>query len=323
MKLLFTDDDLAFRRVVNEPPREIGLMTIKKIEQRAESDNCSLYAALKKISGTLERPEAYKFIDLIDSLRERHSGMKVTDVFMELLIKSGYEAMLRKGGDEERIENLGELKHAILKAEMDSGEAFKLQNYFDSIALYTNMDAADAADKVKLMTIHAAKGLEFPIVFVASMNEGVFPSSKISTVQELEEERRLAYVAMTRAEKGLVLTDSEGDRAHGHRYPSRFVFNIERNVIDYVRELPRDLVTDSSWHIRSHEQRLAYERPSYFAIGDKVTHALYGLGAVIEKRKDQFLVLFDSRADAPPIWIKGDALTIQKSKPSSPNLRLL
>ncbi|MDR2751885.1 MAG: UvrD-helicase domain-containing protein [Clostridiales bacterium] len=321
MKLIFTDDDLAFRRVINEPLREIGLMTMKKIEQCAESSGCSLYKALKKLSGSIERPEADRFIEMIDSLRARYNDMKVTDIFMELLYKSGYESMLRRGGDEERLENLSELKAAIRKAETDSGETFQLQDYFDSIALYTNMDYTDATDKVRLMSVHAAKGLEFPIVFVAALNEGIFPSAKIKSYRELEEERRLAYVAMTRAEKGLVLSDSEGERTNSRKYPSRFIFNIERSAIDYMRELPRDLVTETEYFIRSSEQRLLSDRPSLFNVGDNVTHSLYGTGIVADKKFEQFLIKFDNRAEAPPIWIKGHALQSQKIKPAAQGIK--
>jgi DNA helicase-2/ATP-dependent DNA helicase PcrA len=309
MKLVLIDDDLAFRRVINEPSREVGAKTLKKIEDYAAANNCTLYKALKEIASSLDRPAVFPFIKMVEELRMNQDKMAVSDIFMELMNSSGYERMTRVSGEEERLENLSELKDAIATAEKDFGETFKLQDYFDIISLYTSSDGMDGRDNVKMMTIHAAKGLEFPIVFVAAMNEGVFPSSRIKKYSELEEERRLAYVAMTRAEKGLVLTDSEGSRSNGYKYPSRFIFNIDRSVIKYARELPKELVDETMFFVKRDEQTLLSDI-SKFKVGDKVKHSLFGHGVVSLVKSDQYCVKFDNRIGNPPIWVNSEHLTV-------------
>ena len=120
-----------------------------------------------------------------------------------------------------------ELKQSVYEYETSCGEESTLEHYLTHIALFTNSDAEDRSDKVKLMTVHTAKGLEFPYVFLCAMNEGIFPSKKTNTLQAMEEERRLAFVAMTRAEKRLYLTEAEGRNFDGSpRYPSRFLLDI-------------------------------------------------------------------------------------------------
>ena len=129
----------------------------------------------------------------------------MSEVLSAVLNESGYEKALRTEGSQERLDNLAELKQSVYDFETTCGEEVTLEHYLSHVALFTNSDVESAQDKVKLMTVHAAKGLEFPYVFLCQMNEGVFPSRKTSTAEGMEEERRLAFVAMTRAEKGLYL----------------------------------------------------------------------------------------------------------------------
>ena len=131
--------------------------------------------------------------------------------------------MLRTEGSQERLDNLAELKQSIYEYETTCGEEVTLPHYLNHVALFTNADTGGPGDQVKLMTVHAAKGLEFPYVFLCSMNEGIFPSRKVRTLPGMEEERRLAFVALTRAERGLYLSEADGRNFDGSpRYPSRW-----------------------------------------------------------------------------------------------------
>lgn len=164
--------------------------------------------------------------------------MSLSDLIGLVLDKSGYEASLRLEGSQARLDNLAELKQAITEFEESCGEDFSAEEYLTRIALMTNSDVPDQTGKVKMMTVHTAKGLEFEHVFLVGMNEGIFPSRKTSSLAQMEEERRLAFVALTRAKKSLYITEPEGKNLEGSfRYPSRFIFNIDKELIRYAKEL--------------------------------------------------------------------------------------
>ena len=160
------------------------------------------------------------------------------------------------------------------------------------------MDTAEKAEAVKLMTVHSAKGLEFPAVFVCGLSEGIFPSKRTNTREKLEEERRLAYVAFTRARDRLFLSDAAGSNYDGSfRYPSRFIFNAERENLDYVAELDPELVEDAKAVIRRTELTDEPEICGAFRVGDRVTHPVFGPGEVIGLGQEQGLIVqFDAVA---------------------------
>jgi DNA helicase-2/ATP-dependent DNA helicase PcrA len=192
------------------------------------------------------KQEIRDFLKLVKKYRRKYSKMKLTDLLSVVLIDSGYEEYIRKEGDLDRLDNLAELKQSIFEFETTSGEEVDLEEYLNNIALLTNTDTTDRPDSVKLMTIHSAKGLEFPYVFVCGMSEGIFPSSRAMSKKQLEEERRLAYVAFTRAEDKLYLTDSEGfsHAIQRDKYPSRFIFNAGQENVRYIKELPEELINE-------------------------------------------------------------------------------
>ena len=131
------------------------------------------------------------------------------------------------------------------------------------------------------MTIHTAKGLEFPYVFVCGLSEGIFPSKKVDLIERLEEERRLAYVAFTRAKDKLFLSDAEGfNYDSSYRYPSRFIFNCEKVNLKYVVELPENLLEEAKSHISYSEQQM--NNYSEFKKGDKIYHDVLGIGDIID-----------------------------------------
>ena len=142
--------------------------------------------------------KAREFVALIEKYATIYAERTISEVLTSILHESGYEKLLRTEGAQDRLDNLAELKQAVFSFETSAGEETDLEAYLKSVAMLSNMDIADSHDRVKLMTVHTAKGLEFPYVFLCSMSEGIFPSKKVNTLEGMEEERRLAFVAITR-----------------------------------------------------------------------------------------------------------------------------
>ena len=277
LRMVAYKDDLSFRRVCNVPKRNIGQRRMAFLEEYAAQNDVSLYNALRQnldhdlFKGT----KARQFVHLIEDFSATYEGRPVSELLSDLLNQSGYEQMMRTNGSQERLDNLAELKQSIYEYEVSCGEEVDLDGYLKHAALFTNADTAESGDKVRLMTVHAAKGLEFPIVFLIGMNEGTFPSRKIKSLDEMEEERRLAFVAVTRAEQQLVLTSAEGRNLDATpRYPSRFILDIgvDRLLFD---EPPREgLIKEAKEYIDMKSRYLSTgdEEDSLFDIGDRVEH---------------------------------------------------
>lgn len=198
LRMITYKDDLSFLRIVNVPKRNIGKKRMEFLQAYVNAHHCSFYEALKECveDPIFKGTDAKDFISLIDAFSVTYEQRTISEVLSDILDRSGYEEMLRTTGNQERLDNLAELKQAVYDYEISCGEEALLPDYLDHIALFTNSDVTDDSDKVKLMTVHAAKGLEFPHVFLCALNEGIFPSKKTSTIEGMEEERRLAFVAM-------------------------------------------------------------------------------------------------------------------------------
>lgn len=288
LRMVLYADDLSFQRIVNEPKRIIGKKRMTFLAEYAELKNCSLYTALKENANNslFTSTKANEFINVIEKYSQVHKEMKLSDIFTGILNDSGYDAMLRTIGENEGLENLAELKESIFEFEKTSGEKNTLEDYLQNIALYTNSDINERKDAVKMMTIHIAKGLEFPYVFLCGLNEGIFPSKHIDTIEKMEEERRLAYVAYTRAENALFLTDSEGVNYDGSfRYPSRFIFDTDKKFLNYEVELEDVLVDNAQQYIKKNEEKMCNPQ-TILKIGDKVEHRVFGIGKIIGIKKD-------------------------------------
>jgi DNA helicase-2/ATP-dependent DNA helicase PcrA len=283
LRMIAFQDDLSFRRVVNQPKRNIGRRRMAFLEAYAQEHHTSLYQALQM---NLEDPlftstRGRTFVNMIERFRREAPGMPISQLLNELLEKSGYERMLRTEGSQERLDNLAELKQAVLEYEMTSGEETDLAAYLNQTSMFTSLDVEDAEDQVRMMTVHAAKGLEFPYVYLAGMNEGIFPSRKITSPREMEEERRLAFVALTRAEKALVLSDAEGRNFNNTgRYPSRFVLDIDRSVIAWDSELPPSLLAEAREYIEAHAGTEEEEEQPDLVPGTRFQHPVFGPGTV-------------------------------------------
>lgn len=187
LRLIAYKDDLAFLRVVNVPKRNLGERRIKFLQEYAVKHQCSLYIALETNldNEIFKGTKAAQFVALIENFAANYAERQISELLAAILNESGYEKMLRTEGSQERLDNLAELKQSVYEYETSCGEESTLEHYLSHVALFTNNDAADNSDKVKLMTVHSAKGLEFPYVFLCAMNEGVFPSKKTDTIQKM------------------------------------------------------------------------------------------------------------------------------------------
>lgn len=300
LRLIAYKDDLAFLRVVNVPKRNLGERRIKFLQEYAVKHQCSLYIALETNldNEIFKGTKAAQFVALIENFAANYAERQISELLAAILNESGYEKMLRTEGSQERLDNLAELKQSVYEYETSCGEESTLEHYLSHVALFTNNDAADNSDKVKLMTVHSAKGLESPYVFLCAMNEGVFPSKKTDTIQKMEEERRLAFVAMTRAQKGLYLSEAEGRNFDGSpRYPSRFLLDIEPALLDYTQKPQEGLIIETKDYLVINERYLADEENQLsLAVGQRVKHNIFGSGTVVDVDliKAAHLVKFDN-----------------------------
>lgn len=316
LRMVLYADDLSFQRVINEPKRNIGKKRVAFLKEYAELHNTSMYNALKD---NLEHKlfvstDATEFIDLVEKYNQLYKEMKVSDVMTSLLEESGYEAMLRQVGEQERLDNLSELKQSVFEFEKTAGEENTLEEYIQNITMFTNSDKDEKKEAVKMMTIHTAKGLEFPYVFLCGLNEGIFPNKHVDTIDKLEEERRMAYVAYTRAENVLFLSDAEGINYDGSfRYPSRFIFNTDKAYLNYTVELEERLVDESMKYIQANEQKIVSPQVE-FQIGDYVEHKVFGVGKIINIRKDisSFVIKFENSETERNLNFKAPLTVLKK-----------
>lgn len=301
LRMIAYQDDLSFRRVVNTPKRNLGKRRMAFLQEAAEAQGCSLYQALEDhVDGPLfQGTKAKQFLSLVKDFSQNYEGRPVSEVLSALLDASGYEAMLRTEGSQERLDNLAELKQSIYEYETTCGEEVTLPHYLNHVALFTNADTGEPGDQVKLMTVHAAKGLEFPYVFLCSMNEGIFPSRKVRTLPGMEEERRLAFVAFTRAEKGLYLSEADGRNFDGSpRYPSRFLLEIDPSLLSFTEPPEEGLLQEAQNFIRHSQSLLPEEEAPILPEGQRVRHFLFGEGTVLETDRDKgaYVIQFDGMA---------------------------
>lgn len=261
------DDDMAFRRVINVPPRRFGAKRIEHLEALAKQERCSLFAALqhhRDDSFLFQRTTVGDFVDLMSSLHATPLQDPLYD--LELLLNgSGYEEFIKSSGESERLENIATLKNQLAFFLQSQDDSVNLADFLNNIVLINGDEERNAsAGAVRLMTIHNAKGLEFDYVFVLGLNEGVFPTKKAINEQSVSEERRLMYVAMTRAQKQLFLSEAGGitnganndsaGKQKQARVPSRFLFELEEG--DYLEVGTCALSGQSIAQIKAQQQRL-------------------------------------------------------------------
>jgi DNA helicase II / ATP-dependent DNA helicase PcrA len=248
--LLNPSDNISLLRVLNVPARGIGRTTVEQLESLAAQEHTSIWQAIeaacdRRLLGARAESSLGVFRRLVNELREQLPGWTPDQLLGEILERTGYTRMLESDGtpdSEARMGNLQELVSAAADAR-DRGDS--LIEFLDQTALIADADEIDEAAQVSLLTMHNAKGLEFPVVFIAGMEEGLFPHSRSRDSEEqLEEERRLCYVAMTRAEKRLYLTSARMRRRFGGSPPepciaSRFLDEVPASLLETLHETPR------------------------------------------------------------------------------------
>lgn len=240
-------DNLSLKRIINEPKRGIGKTSLDKIEQMSDENGIAMYEIIKNADQYgLNRVflNSREFINCIEELRAKKDELKLSELIKETLKKTGYTKALENENTieaENRIENLDEFLTVAIEFEEESAEN-QLSDFLEGITLSSDIDNMEEADEsVTLMTLHSAKGLEFPVVFLVGMEEGIFPGYKsISEPQELEEERRLCYVGITRAKENLYLTCSKQRTIFGSTScnpVSRFLKEIPNELLDGYDEM--------------------------------------------------------------------------------------
>ncbi|MBE6917564.1 MAG: ATP-dependent DNA helicase PcrA [Ruminococcaceae bacterium] len=309
-------DDLRLNRIINNPPRGLGAKSLEVAQRLADAEGFPLYEVISHCQdyAPLEKtaPKLKAFTDLIEGLAQLlDDGMSLLDFYEELMLRSGYVEMLQKKDTEEnktRLENVRELKSSI-NAYLENAETPTLAGFLEEIALYTDIEEYnDSDDTVVMMTMHSSKGLEFPHVFIVGCEDGLFPGLKaIGDMEEMEEERRLCYVAITRAKKTLTITHARQRMLYGRTnsaLPSRFLRELPQEEIvkkgGYVYQQYSPSAAQSAQHssFRNAQEFATPKKstPSTPAAaastpipdlkkGDMVSHKAFGKGMVLSVMK--------------------------------------
>lgn len=307
------EDTLRLRRIINEPKRGIGEATLNTAQQVSDTLGQSMYRTLQTAEEyaplSAKAKALMAFTAMLDGIAERVDEVPLIETLEEVLEQSGYVKALEAKNDMEsrgRLENIGELKTTVLKY-MAETEQPTLSGFLEEIALYTDLDnLSEDDDKVVLMTLHSAKGLEFPYVFITGMEEGIFPGQQaLFEPGELEEERRLAYVGITRAKKELYLTGAAQRMLFGRttrNRPSRFISEIPAELLKiedeterfgsyftgerpdggYVRQPARPAQSGGRPVPPPPPRPRPAEEPFTLKVGDRVLHNTFGEGSILK-----------------------------------------
>lgn len=281
--------DLAVLRVINQPKRGIGQKSIDALREEATLRHINLYEELKDpqdVSAAIVR-KCKAFTDLIEELRSLRDRYSLEDFLDVVLEKSGYFRMLEDENETERIENLKELKADIAQS-VSEDPSMTLESYLQDVSLFTDKSQEEKANSVSLMTVHAAKGLEFDTVFIVNFNDGIFPSTR--SIEEggrksLEEERRLCYVAMTRAKRSLYITWNTGYSymLESHKSGSRFLMEIPDEYTFDDRPIVKQKPVFSPLESTQISKPLSSTgKTNKYRKGDLVEHSVYGQGVIIK-----------------------------------------
>lgn len=278
-----TDDNISLERAINTPKRGIGPKTISEIENSASFYNTSMFDAIS--SG-----KALEFKNTIIELKNDLENSSLTEFIDKVLDKSGMRQALKEEKTLEadiRLENLEEFKSVTKTFEEEVGSV-SLEDFLLEISLVSDIEEyKDDPNRVTLMTVHSVKGLEYPYVFIAGVEEGIFPHKNSYSPDELEEERRLMYVAITRAMKKLYITAAKKRMLYGVESPavlSRFVREIDEDLIEEIDKDKKQVVK---------KENKMYDTDQTYNYGDKVQHDTYGLGVVIEVTNTILTVAFN------------------------------
>ena len=266
-------DEISLRRVINTPKRGIGESAIAAIEERAKQQNISMFDAL-------ETRKELEFKEIIEDLIKRSESLSLTELIDEVLERSGMKKELESSKaleDEIRLENLMEVKSITASFEERTGSA-NLGDFLEEVSLIADIsNHTEDGDVVTLMTLHSAKGLEFPVVFLVGMEEGLFPHNMSLMENNLEEERRLCYVGITRAKERLYLTNAKRRMLYGKdnmNMPSRFISEIDEKLIEKIGPKEENKVID--------KKQMYTNNNNDITEGSIISHEQYGTGVVVK-----------------------------------------
>ena len=309
LKLINENDDEAFMRIVNVPKRQIGKTRIEFLKN-IRDELFSEYGLIKSLfeilcdnyeNAAFANTQAEEFVKIITEFREKaeEPKVKVSELLNGILEKTGYKAYISRSGDMERFDNVTELLASITEFEQQAGEDISLRSYLQELSVISDYESERNQNCVKLMTIHSSKGLEFPHVIIAGMTDGVFPSRR--TLEErkldgLEEERRLCYVAMTRAMHELYMIESEGNTyGEAKKLPSRFIYDIDQSYLNKIGVVPEDIIKDLAVKVKQTndgKDKKTFKAPAKpvlisplstkYKPGDIVKHKAFGVGEIID-----------------------------------------
>lgn len=294
-------DDLSLLRIINVPKRSIGATTVSKLQDYARENGTSLFMTLTQLhlvdtikGKTKEKLEEFGI--LIFTLVAEMDDKSVLDILEAILDRTGYLAQLEESTDPQdqtRAENIGELL-SVAKDFQDTNPTGTVEDFLEQVALVNDVDSFEQEEsKVTLMTLHAAKGLEFPIVFLGGLEEGLFPHSRtLMNPEEIEEERRLAYVGITRAEKELYISNATTRTVFGRTssyLPSRFIDEIPAELVDSLRakrRIPDDIKQTVPRHMSVASRPVTKpiirnEVIADWKVGDTAIHSKWGNGKVV------------------------------------------
>lgn len=293
-----SNDDISLQRIINVPKRGIGPSSVEKIQTYALQNNISMFDALAEVDfiGLSKKvtQECISFYEMIQNLIKEQEFLEISEIVDEVLQKSGYRDMLDREQSIEsrsRLENLDEFMSVPKDYEENTPlEEQSLINFLTDLSLVADIDEADTQNGVTLMTMHSAKGLEFPIVFIMGMEESLFPhirAIKSEDDHEMEEERRICYVAITRAEELLYITNATTRMLFGRsqsNMPSRFLKEIPEDLLDSHTGQKRQTIYPKSQSKRGFSKRTTSTKKqvssSDWKVGDKVMHKAWGEGMV-------------------------------------------
>ena len=292
LRLIVKGDDLAFQRVINEPKRDMGQKTVDSIFEIAQKEKLTMYEVCKKGLYARKQNTINGFVEMIEKWRGQLESENLEQVLESVLDDSGYRTMLEKDNETERMENVKSLIDDI-KEYSENYPDSTLEDYLSMISLYTDKANEMEGDALSLMTIHAAKGLEFDTVFVIGMSEGIFPSERSAAdgVKGMEEERRLAYVAYTRAKRELHLLDANTFSyvTGKNNTASRFIAEIDPKFVEELNVTQKPLIHSGIFDDNDDYTPTVKERAeppkqsSVYKTGDKVIHQMFGEGVIISK----------------------------------------
>lgn len=302
-------DDLAVRRIINVPKRGIGATTLSRVQDYASERGIGFYDALREAEQIPSIGRAAvkvePFVTFIQTLRSKQEFLSPSELLKDIIESTGYVEELRNEGTDEaeaRIENIDELITKVVSYE-EENEAPTLSGFLEEVALVADIDSVDGDDnQVLLMTLHSAKGLEFPYVYLAGMEDGIFPSYMTITADdptEIEEERRLCYVGITRAMKELTLSCAQQRMIRGetqYNKVSRFIKEIPRELVELGREFPEKKLKEIPMPTSYQQMKQAFKQPAFipkqfevkkaqgldYVVGDTVRHIKFGAGVVTD-----------------------------------------